>query len=228
MYTLQIDVLSTTPLDGTTPLNIDQPGVTVDRATNRTIIVTLDGTTVPFFGRIDPGQVIESQLPSLAGRALMLIGFSATAAGQPFPGGGTDTLARVTPLQGTQEAVQVIADLGDAAVQGMVFGDPEIFPLAHLIALTTSIVGPTRLIFVLKELTDDDVVKLGCCVPDDVGQPLTIQDEGVDVDTDTSLINFLAETVGNFRDIGWIFEVDQALGMQGFPPDAGTQSEILD
>jgi hypothetical protein len=194
MYTLQIDVLSDTPLDGTTPLNIDQPGVTVDRETNRTLIVTLDAVTVPLFGRIDPGQVIESQLPRLAGKPLLLIGFSATAAGQPFPlGPESDVLQRVTPIQGVQEGIQTIADLGEVAVQGMVFGDPQIFPLAHIIAITTTVAGPTRLIFVLKELTDEDVVKLGCC--DGGGSPLTTEDEGALVDADTTLYNFIGAGV---------------------------------
>lgn len=190
MYTLQIDAQSAAPLDGVTPLDINAPGVTVDKSTNRTIIVTLDGTLVPAFGRIDPGQVIESQIPRLAGKVLMLIGFSATANGQPFPAAG-NTLDRVTPLQGAQEGIQTLANLGDAAVQGMVFGTPELFPLAHLIALTTTVAGPTRLIFVLKELTDEDVVKLGCCS----GSPLEVDDEGALVDADTTLMNFIGAGV---------------------------------
>lgn len=190
MYTLQIDVQSTNPLDGTTQLDINAPGVTVDKVTNRTVIVTLDGTQVPNFGRLDPGQVVESQIPRLAGKVLMLVGFSATADGQPFPVFG-NTLARVTPRQGAQEGIEPLANLGDLAVQGMVFGTPELFPLAHLIALTTTVAGPTRLIFVLQELTDDDVVKLGCCGGGGAGgAPLQVNDEGIPVDLNTTLLNF--------------------------------------
>ena len=195
MYTLQINFNNAASLDGTTPLNIDQPGATVDRETNRTIIVDLDAVTVPLLGRIDPGQVIESQIPRLAGKVLMLIGFSIIADGQPFGGVGTNVLQRITPLQGVQEGIETISDFGAADVQGMVFGDPEIFPLAHLIGLVTDVAGPTRIIFVLKELTDEDVVKLGCCVPDGVGQPLVTEDEGALIDPNTTLYNFIGAGV---------------------------------
>ena len=194
MYTLQIDVQSAAPLDGTTPLNINAPGVTVDKVTNRTIIVTLDGALVPAFGRIDPGQVIEDQIPTLAGKPLLLIGFSATSSAGTYIGVG-NTLSRVTPLQGAQEAVQELANLGEAGVQGVVFGQPEIFPLAHLSAITTLPAGPTRLIFVLKALTDDDVAALGCCDPDGVNVPLVTEDEGALVEADTTLYNFLGAGV---------------------------------
>lgn len=147
MYTLQIHVESTTPLDGMTPL-----GESFDRSANRTVQVTVP-SNMPF-GRFDPGKLFQ-----LEGRTLVLVGFSATAPGQPFTGTNANVLERVTPAQGGTEGIQQIVDI--ATAQGMFFDSAEIFPFAHLLAVTTTVTGPTRLIFLFKELTDEDVVKLG-------------------------------------------------------------------
>jgi hypothetical protein len=159
-YTLQIFVQNPAALDGTTLLNIDGPGVTVDKSADRTIIVTLP-PSVPF-GRLNLGQVAESQIPRLAGRPLILISFTAISAAGAYPAAG-NFLRRVTPIVGAQEAIQDLINLGAAPIQGMLFGQPEIFPYAHETAVITTIGGPHRLVFVIKDLDDESVSAWGCC-----------------------------------------------------------------
>lgn len=162
-YTLQIFVQNPAPLDGTTPLDINGPGVQVNKTSDRTIIVTLPAATP--FGRLDLGQVADSQIPRLAGRPLILAAFTAVSAAGAYPAAG-NFLRRITPRVGAQEATQDIINLGDAPIQGMLFGQPEIFPYAHATAVVTTIGGPHRLVFVIKDLDDASVSAWGCCVED--------------------------------------------------------------
>lgn len=169
-YTLQINVGTTAPLDGVTPLNLSAPGVTVDLTSNRTLQVNLDGALFPALGRIDPGEIAENMIPSLAGKAMLMTSFTAVSAGGVYPVTGNE-LRLITPAQlpGPVEGTFIIRNLGEVPfapgipVVGQVFDRKTIFPYRHLMGFETTVGGPHVLVIVLRPLTDGDVAS--CCFP---------------------------------------------------------------
>ena len=187
MITLQIDVGNLGVLDGLSLLTLDAPGVEVNTVDNRSYIVIVP-PSIPV-GRVNLGDII----PSIGGRPVLLSGVT-VASSLPYVGPG-NALQRVTPVVGSQQAVQQIADL--TARQGMAFFScPEIFPLAHLLAVTTNVGGPHRIICVLKVLTDDDVAKMGTGCAGGGTSELVTQQEGAVVVPQTGVNNFVGAGVG--------------------------------
>ncbi len=187
MITLQIDVGNLGVLDGLSLLTLDAPGVEVNTVDNRSYIVIVP-PSIPV-GRVNLGDII----PSIGGRPVLL-SVVTVASSLPYVGPG-NALQRVTPVVGSQQAVQQIADL--TARQGMAFFScPEIFPLAHLLAVTTNVGGPHRIICVLKVLTDDDVAKMGTGCAGGGTSELVTQQEGAVVVPQTGVNNFVGAGVG--------------------------------
>lgn len=189
MWTLQLDVRSALPFDGTTPLDLSDPDVDVDRSLDRTILVTLPPTSP--LGRLDPGEVIELTNPD-DGRPVVMCGFTVVSSGGPFIS-PTNELQRITPRSGAIEGVETLAAL--ASTSGFFFDD-TIFPFEHLLGILTDVAGPHRVVIVFKYLDDLAVSKLGCCDSGGGGgTDLVIEDEGIVVETATGTINFLGAGV---------------------------------
>ncbi len=188
MITLQIDIENTGVLDGLSLLDINAPGVEVIVAENRSYLVSVPAN-IPF-GRLNFGDVI----PAISGRPVLVSGITVVSS-LPYAGFG-NALQRVTPIINTQEATQQIADL--SAIGGMAFFScPEIFPLDHLLAVTTNVPGPHRIIVVLKVLSDDDVAKLGAgCAGGGGASTLVTQENGVPIVPLTGVNNFIGAGVG--------------------------------
>jgi hypothetical protein len=161
LYTLKIVVEDTDPLDGTTLLDIDGAGVTVDRGvTDRSITVTLPPGTK--LGQIDPGQVIENQDASLNGLPMLMTAFQVSSSAPYSPGDGI-TLDRLSPKMGSNagNAGVLSADLSDEDLPGQLVG-PETFPVDHLLAISTGAVsGPHEIVMLLQCLDDAAAETLG-------------------------------------------------------------------
>lgn len=150
LYTLRIIKEGAAVLDGATLLDLANPLVQVDRTVSGVITVTVpDGVAL---GRIDPGAVIESQ--QTTGSPYIVQQVSAVSAGGPYPAGGSELVARVTPAAGSFQNSEVIQDLGDDA--GFPAGSRRVFMAGHTLALTTTVAGPHTLSVLIKQGEDED------------------------------------------------------------------------
>lgn len=150
--TISLTKLGSDPLDGSTPLNINAPGVVFNRQTNGVVKITVPAALS--LGAIDFVPLFFGPALVQQGAAIMLVRATATSSGGAYV--GVPAFTRRSPTQGGQTNVETLADL--TANAGQYTGKPRLFPAGHLFGIDTNgIGGPHRLVLVLKQFENQDV-----------------------------------------------------------------------
>lgn len=155
LVTVEINKFGAGALDAATPLNLNTPGVIQNRVNNTTLQVTVPSTVA--LGLIDLNQLWYGTAPVQQGAAMLLVRGTATSSGGAYGLGAR--FARRSPPDPTSATTNEVIFQLLSANGGQYTGIPRLFPVGHLLVVSSGVVaGPHRIVMVLKTFADPDAL----------------------------------------------------------------------
>lgn len=142
-YTVQIDVLDTAVLDGTTFIDFTNPGTSLVQSDDRFVVTLQPGLN---FGAFDPGDLVG--LPSVP---YLMLSVSIAAPTMPMAAGGTIALAGPAAVGSPITNRKLLRLLGPPLGEGILL-QPELFPFDHILKFFTDPgdPGPYRIVMTFE------------------------------------------------------------------------------